>query len=358
MSHYERRLEADRAQIRDRVAAIGQRVEDAVREAAAALLAGDHARCYRVILGDMPINREVRSIDAACHAFVARHLPSAGHLRFISSVLRLNVALERVGDYAVTICREAVQLEAPPPDAARQAIEELATEGTEVLHEAMRAFVAGDAERARDVKTKAKVFGRNYEDLYRALVAQEGSRSLKDLFAILAVFHRLDRVSDQAKNVCEEAIFQVTGETKAPKTYRVLFLDARNTLVSVLAEAIARKAFPQSGLYDSAGFSPGEALAPEAISMAAELGIDLGGIAPTPLRVGPKALDRYHVIVGLAPGTRAALGELPFNVIYQEWSLPGLDGDGPVEPRVRALCRQLSAEVRELMVTLRGEEAR
>ena len=39
-----------------------------------------------------------------CHSFVARHLPSAGHLRFVSSVLRLNVALERIGDYAVAIC--------------------------------------------------------------------------------------------------------------------------------------------------------------------------------------------------------------------------------------------------------------
>ena len=68
-----------------------------------ALLTRDRELAAEVILGDLPINREVRAIDALCHAFVARHLPSAGHLRFVSSVLRLNVELERIGDYAVTI---------------------------------------------------------------------------------------------------------------------------------------------------------------------------------------------------------------------------------------------------------------
>jgi len=357
MSHYERRLEEDKNTIRDRVAAIGGQVEQAVREATAALLAADHGRCYRLILADMPINREVRSIDAACHSFVARHLPSAGHLRFISSVLRMNIALERIGDYAVTVCREAVQLEAPPPEAARVAITELAEEGAEVLHEAIRAFVSGDAALAREIRSRAKLYAANYEDLYRSLVAQEGSRSLRDLFAILAVFHRLERVSDQAKNVCEETLFCVTGETKAPKTWSILFVDGRGTLVAPLAEAIARKAFPQSGRYDAAGFAPGDTLAPEALAMASELGLDFAGIEPRPLRNGRKHLEKYHVVVGLAPGARAALGELPFHLVYLEWNLPGLDGQGPVEPRLRLLCQQLTAEVRDLMTLLRGEEA-
>ena len=46
---------------------------------------------------------------------LARHLPSAGHLRFVSSVLRIDLELERIGHYAATICREALQLEQRPP---------------------------------------------------------------------------------------------------------------------------------------------------------------------------------------------------------------------------------------------------
>ena len=54
-----------------------------------ALLTLDRDLAYATVLGDKPINREIRELDRLCHAFVARHLPSAGHLRFVSSVLRL-----------------------------------------------------------------------------------------------------------------------------------------------------------------------------------------------------------------------------------------------------------------------------
>ena len=120
MTHYEERLEQDLARLREGVAAVGEKVQKALDNAVRALLERDHELAYSTVLGDMPINRDVRGIDRRCHVFVARHLPSSGHLRFVSSVMRLNVALERIGDYAVAISREAVQLtDAPPSTVAR-----------------------------------------------------------------------------------------------------------------------------------------------------------------------------------------------------------------------------------------------
>ena len=87
------------------------------------------------------MNRMTRRIDHLCHLFVARHLPSAGHLRFISATLRLDVELERVGDYAVSIAREAVQLSEPPTSAIARDIEMMAEQVQAVLHDAIRAFL-------------------------------------------------------------------------------------------------------------------------------------------------------------------------------------------------------------------------
>ena len=42
-----------------------------------------------VVLGDRRVNRKIRDIDHMCHAFIVRHAPSAGHLRYVSAVLRL-----------------------------------------------------------------------------------------------------------------------------------------------------------------------------------------------------------------------------------------------------------------------------
>ena len=114
MSHYKARLERDLDRIRGDLAAIADQVQDAVKVAVHVLLGADHDKASACILGDLPINRAVRRLDRACHGFIAVHLPSAGYLRRASSVMRINTALERIGDYAVTICREAVQLPKTP----------------------------------------------------------------------------------------------------------------------------------------------------------------------------------------------------------------------------------------------------
>ena len=68
------------------------------------------------ILGDLPIIRQAREIDHRCQVFIARHLPNAEHLRFISSAMRLSKTLERTGDHAETMARAAAHCSMPPPD--------------------------------------------------------------------------------------------------------------------------------------------------------------------------------------------------------------------------------------------------
>ena len=125
-SHYEERLQRDLDWIQDLVGVVGNRLVQTIQDAATAVLTCDNQLAAQTIIGDYTINRQTRELDRLCHAFVARHLPSAGHLRYVSSVLRLNIALERIGDYGATISRTAVQLSEPPPSAVSRDIEMMA----------------------------------------------------------------------------------------------------------------------------------------------------------------------------------------------------------------------------------------
>ena len=116
MSHLEERMETDLNAIRDWVWKIGDDVEHALREAKKTLVLRDPEAAFGTILGDHPINRASRRCDRLCHRFIARYLPGAGALREMASTIRINVILERIGDYAVTISREALQLKGPLPD--------------------------------------------------------------------------------------------------------------------------------------------------------------------------------------------------------------------------------------------------
>ena len=336
MGHYEARLQQDLDHIRDRVAAVADQVRGAVDAGIRGLLAYDQARLYSVVLGDHPINREIRAIDALCHTFVARHLPSAGPLRFVSSVLRLTIALERIGDYAVTIGRVSVKLGGPLPEAIAEVVGDMNDQALRMLERAIQSFIDDDPQLARDTAKLAGKVDRVHDRVFEVMIADE-DRPHVDVVSALTVFGRLERVSDQAKNICELALFSTLGEVKAPKIYTVLFVDRTNALHSAMAQALAEKAFPNSGRYESAGWEPAEALDEGLIRLADRVSIDLphAPVALRPLRPSPA---EYHVVVVIngpdappgadpVPHRRAPLGCRPRPL--------GAGGPRPAQPRAR-----------------------
>ena len=360
MSHYEERLEKDLENIRGRVRDIGESVTVAVRSACTALAERDRAAAARTIVDDMPINRASRALDRECHFFVARHLPSAGILRFISSVLRLSVALERIGDYAATVARETVQLEQPMPETFQRDLELMAEQSIGMLKQSLKAFIDGNAELARGTMGMAAQVDTSFDRVFADLL-EEGdkrSRSLSDLFAFLVVFNRIERISDQAKNICEETVFAVTGETKEPKTYRILFVDERNDCWSRLAEGVARKAFPKSGIFASAGWQPAGAFDSTCIRFMETKGLDAPAGAPANLPTthdGPGRLPSHRQprrrVVGASrrPSVQDRVARLGRNV---------LPADGAInEESLAEAQKKIAFEVRELMEKLRGAEA-
>lgn len=358
MSGYEQRLATDKAEIRKRVFAVGKRVQAAIADSTKALLAKDRQSCSRIVLGDLPINREIRDIDALCHKFVARHLPSAGHLRFVSSVLQMNVALERIGDYAVTIAREGVQLGANPSEAISSDIEALSDQACEILGDALLAFSERDTELARKTRPRAKAVNRSYSQYYRYLTQNAEKLSLEDAFAIMTVFHRLDRVADQAKNISEETLFELTGEIKAPKKYRVLFVDDTGNAWAPIATAIARKGYPDSGEYSHASISTGSNVSPLVRQTADELGAELPeGVTPT-LNTDEASLERFDVIVALTNDPALldrTLAHIPYATAVLRWTHE-LDAEQDAS-RFKHACRDLTTKISDLMTLLRGTNA-
>jgi phosphate transport system protein len=363
MSHYEERMQADLDTIRGRVSEMGGMVESAVRNAVGALLRRDRALAASIVLADHPINRTMREVDALCHVFVARHIPSAGVLRTISAVLRLLVGLERIGDYAVTIARETAQLDGDVPDDVARDIDLVTDHSLNLLTQSLRAFDERNAELARGTIGLAgqgrRTSHRVFHDLVR--VGKDDAPPLSDLFAMLLCINRLERIGDQAKNICEETIFAVTGETKQPKVYRIQFVDRANDAKSLIAEAVARKVFPESGVYSSSGWQPGAEIVPAVAEFLERHGHDVSELRPKAFDDSYGALEDFHVLVGLDGDVTERIAELPFHTTAVRWDA-GPQGEDAErmqgEEWLTALYRDLSTRVSELMETLRGDQAR
>lgn len=361
-SHYQHRLERDLAEIRTGIADVATGVETAFQNALHAVLIDDRQLAAKTILGDLRINRRVRELDGQCHVFVATHLPSAGHLRFISSVLRLNVELERIGDYAVTVAREQAQLSSPPSAGMLRNIELLGDQAIAMFHQAADAFRTENSELARGTMAMAPQIESTFQKFFRDLSeeGERGDRPLKDHFVTLAILNCIGRLAARAKNICEETVFAVSGETKGPKVYQILFVDEHDDALTQLAVTYARHAYPESGRYSSAGWNPSSKVEPRCKIFLERKGFDIDELSPTDLATLQDRLDATHVIVSLGGDAHSHLNELPFRTVLLEWDL----GAGPndldqarAEAALDTAFELLKAELGDLMEILRGEEA-
>ncbi len=360
LKHYEERLENDLAELRAEIGSMGDRVEVAVENAVHALLTGDRHLSNQTILGDGHINRDMRRVNDLCHTFVARHLPAARHLRYISAVLRTNISLERIGDYAVTICRQQKQLRDPTTGKLTNDIRLLADECRAMLHQAITAFEQENADLAKGTVIMADRIEHTFSYMFPDLLAlsQDGECDLKQFFALLSAFTHLERISDQAKNICEEAVFLVTGEQKPLKTYQILFLDELNDALGPMAEAIARKAFPESGDYTSRARQPAARLRADMAEFMNRHGHDFTDVHPQALDLSPQDLEDFHVIVSLRGPVSDYIEEVPFHAVDLEWKLPDAPADGSgANKGWEEIYQGLLLNTRELMEKLRGKEA-
>lgn len=358
MSHLEERLEHDLNEIRDHIAKMGAEVEQALEGAFRALETASDKLAFKTILSDLPINRHMRQIDRLCHAFIAVHLPSAGHLRLISSVIRANIILERIGDYAVTIAREAVQLGDVPEGYMSAELKKVSAEAMAILSEAISSFNSSNAERARHAITMAKQVEHEMDGIYAELLdcgESEGGCG-RNTMIYLIIFSQLKRVADQAKNLAEEAIFIETGETKRPKVYRILFLDGDNSVLGPMAAKIADKAFHDRGQFSTAGTQVADSLDSNMVAFMQGRGFSLGDTTPREADTSRETLSDYHVVVGLNQKVMKAVDKIPFRTSALNWMKLDVPGDEN-QDAWEALYKNLALQIRELMELLRGDEA-
>lgn len=349
MSHLEVRQEKDLNNIRAQMVSQADLVAVAVEEAVQAVQTGDHKLAHAIVLRDHPINRNMRAIDHLCHNFIAVHLPSAGPLRLLSSIIRANVELERIGDYAVTIAREAVQMSTPPKDGMGRELERVAGESLLMLNQAVKAFKELNAELARGTMVISEQLENDMNIVYEELICNTERAEVKKNLAVFVVFTQLKRVADLAKNLCEHTIFAVTGEKKKRKVYRVLFLDRNNTLFGPLAAEIASSHYPNSGIYETAGKGSANALDARLVDFMQERGLSVVDREPRALsRLTSRELSEQQVVVCLEGGIDEYLDTLPFHTAVQEWDL----GDAE---NIEDIYREIASRIRDLMELMCGE---
>ena len=83
----------------------GDLVLRALRSALNALARGDEELADEVIRFDDEVDRQYMLIETGVQSLLARQTPVATDLRLVLAVLRVNLHLERMADYCVTVAK-------------------------------------------------------------------------------------------------------------------------------------------------------------------------------------------------------------------------------------------------------------
>ena len=325
MQHYEASLERDLARLHEKIREMAQRTEQSLRDGLSALLANDRQLAYSIILRDTFIDALDREIDRLCLEFIIRQQPVGLHLRFAAAAIKVNVALERVGDYARSIARQVLKLSRLQKPIAPPSFSKLAETAIPLLHEAVDAFIEEDVERARRIiGAEAEVDGmrsRISEELFEARKA--GGLPLEAYDPLINIARRFERVGNQAKSIGQETIFMVTGEYSKHErgaVLRILFVDSANAGASQLAEVIGNSLGDSRFLFSSAGVSP-KPIDSGLIEFLAPKGIDLRQAKSRSVAQVPN-IEHYQVFVALTPEARSAFPPAHAKTVNLEWMLP------------------------------------
>lgn len=185
--------------------------ERAISNAVEALVKRDTPLAERTIAEDEKINQMEIVIDDRCLKLLALHQPMAADLRFITSAMRINTELERIGDQAVNIAERVVSLNQEPQLKPYIDIPRMAEITQSMVRDVLDAFVRGDAQLARTVcERDDEVDGLN-DQVFRELLTYmlADSRTITRAVHLIIVSRCLERIADHATNIAEGVIFMV-----------------------------------------------------------------------------------------------------------------------------------------------------
>lgn len=206
--------QAELEELRHRLLLMAGRVEGMLADAARAVRERDVELAQATIAADRRVNRAELESDALCLKILQRRCSlAADDLRFVTLALKMVTDLERIGDLAANICRIVPELARASRD-YYQEIERMGELAGRMVHQAIEAFVAADADAARAVLARDEEVDALVADfgqhVARAIVAD--SDQVPFGLAMLSVAKWLERAADHATNLAEQAVLLAGGE--------------------------------------------------------------------------------------------------------------------------------------------------
>jgi phosphate transport system protein len=192
----------------------GELVLRALRGCIGALERQDIELADDVIAFDDEVDDAYVAIEEGIQSLLARQTPVAVDLRTVLAVLHVNLHLERMADYCVTVAKLTKLVADVPPDATLvEAFEEMGARAEEMTRVALDSFAERDVERAEALVELDELINRaNRRAVKQVIAIGEDEERREWGLRMLLVSRCLERIGDHAVDIGEQTAFLVSGE--------------------------------------------------------------------------------------------------------------------------------------------------
>jgi phosphate transport system protein len=192
----------------------GSLVLRVLRGALNALEQRDVELADEVIAFDDDVDRVYLQVEEGIQSLLARQTPVATDLRLVLAMLHINLHLERMADYAVTIAKMAklvVDVEPDPP--LLQSLQEMGERAEEMIRVALDSFADRDLEQAESLVELDELIDRSNRRFVERVIELVAEPDVREwVLRMVLVSRTLERIGDHAVDIGEQVAYLLTAE--------------------------------------------------------------------------------------------------------------------------------------------------
>ena len=211
----ERHFDEELNELKKNILKMASLVDEAIERAIKSLVARVDELAEAVEEDDEQIDMLEIEIERQCHELLVRRQPIAIDLRFITSVMKINNDLERIGDLAGNIAHKARILNKMPKLKPFIDIPKMADKIRGMLRETVTALVERNSELARKTCEADTEVDGLYVQVFREVLTymMEDTSNIKTGIEIILIAKHLERMADHVTNIAEDIVYMVDAKT-------------------------------------------------------------------------------------------------------------------------------------------------
>ncbi|MDP7014774.1 MAG: phosphate signaling complex protein PhoU [Pirellulaceae bacterium] len=214
-----KKFESDLQELRGRLARMAALTQSMVASAMSAVR--DRRQNVRAQIDELEsqLDHMQTEIDKDAIRLLTVYSPVASQLRYVLVVTHITAQLERIGDQVVNVCEGLELMQSEVDQHVLPDLHKMSELVAQIVEDAFASFFDNDADKADATRSRDDIIDALNAQIINRLLSDEvlhgvlkGTRDIADALAQILIARHLERIADQAVNICKEVIYLVRGD--------------------------------------------------------------------------------------------------------------------------------------------------